>query len=172
MTSTVFNEHIFTVRNEVAKVIFLQAVSVHVEGGAWPGIPPGPGTPHRTRCTPPKTRYTPQDQVHPTGPGAHPPKTRYTPSPRPGTPPRTRYTPQTRYNSQTRYTPTRTRYPLWPGTPLDQVHLPGTRYTPTPPGPGTPPSPRDQVHPPNDTATAADGTHPTGMHSCYELSCS
>ena len=26
--------------------------------------------------------------------------------------------------------------------------------------------PRDQVHPPQDMATAADGTHPTGMHSC------
>ena len=24
--------------------------------------------------------------------------------------------------------------------------------------------------PPRQTATAADGTHPTGMHSCYELS--
>ena len=49
--------------------------------------------------------------------------------------------------------------------PRDQVHAPG---------PGTPHG--DQVHPPGtlpgtrytprDTATAADGTHPTGMHSC------
>ena len=31
----------------------------------------------------------------------------------------------------------------------------GTRYTP-----------RDQVHPPPETATVVDGTHPTGMHSC------
>ena len=30
--------------------------------------------------------------------------------------------------------------------------------TPAPPWTGTPP--------PNETATAADGTHPTGMHSC------
>ena len=28
----------------------------------------------------------------------------------------------------------------------------------------TPPGSR---HPPRETATAADGTHPTGMHSCY-----
>ena len=28
-----------------------------------------------------------------------------------------------------------------------------------------PPSPREQT-PPLQTATAADGTHPTGMHSC------
>ena len=57
-----------------------------------------------------------------------------------------------------------TRYtPLGPGTrytPQDQVppwtRSPWTRYTP--PGPGTPPG---------DKATAADGTHPTGMHSCY-----
>ena len=43
--------------------------------------------------------------------------------------------------------------PPGPGTP------PGTRYTPRPgtaPGPGTPP----------ETATVADGMHPTGMHSC------
>ena len=38
---------------------------------------------------------------------------------------------------------------------------PGSRH---PPGADTPPWSR---HPPWDTATAADGTHPTGMHSCY-----
>ena len=83
-------------------------------------------------------------QVHPLGPGA---------------PPGTRYTPRDQV------------HPSGPGTP-------GTRYTP--PGPGTPPRtryPPDQVHPPNqihipgpgpppDRATAADGMHPTGMHSC------
>ena len=86
----------------------------------------------------------PLDQVHP--PGRYTtPWTRYTP--RAGTPP-----------------------PHWAGTqppgryiPLDQVHPPGRYTTPwtrySPPGPGTPPAPRD-------TATAADGTHPTGMHSC------
>ena len=62
----------------------------------------------------------------------------------------------------------------------EQVPPPGTRHTPprtrhTTPGPDTHP---DQVHhppgttppeqvPPRDTATAADGTHPTGMHSCF-----
>ena len=58
-------------------------------------------------------------------------------------------------------------------TPQDQV----------PPGPGPPPktrsTPQDQVHPPQaetpapsrDMATAADGTHPTGMHSCTGKHC-
>ena len=67
-----------------------------------------------------------------------------------------------------------TRYP-----PPDQVHPPpGTRYTPlgpgTPPGPGThtPPTrytPPDQVPPPGPGryGLRADGTHPTGMHSCF-----
>ena len=55
--------------------------------------------------------------------------------------------------------------PSWAGTPPpppDQVHTPQTRYPPgtgTHPGPGTTPS--------QQTATAADGTHPTGMHSCF-----
>ena len=65
-----------------------------------PGTPPGtrctlgPGTPSNqvpprtkwpprttgTRYTPPRTRYTPKDQVHPPlGPGTHSPRTRYTP---------------------------------------------------------------------------------------------
>ena len=63
----------------------------------------------------------------------------------------------------TRYTPPGQDTPPGPGT------LPGAD---TPPGPGTTPrtryTPHDQVHPhpPRDTATAADGTHPTGMHSC------
>ena len=44
--------------------------------------------------------------------------------------------------------------------------LPG--YTQEPPGPGIP---RDQAPPPPaaETDTAADGTHPTGMHSCSNL---
>ena len=44
-------------------------------------------------------------------------------------------------------------------SPQDQVHLPGPGTPPRPgtaPGPGTPP----------ETATVADGMHPTGMHSC------
>ena len=83
------------------------------------------------------TRYTPQDQVHHPGPGA--PLGPGTP-PMAGTPP-----------SGTRYTPLQVQ------PPRDQVH-------PPPPGPGTPPGTR--YTPPGDTATAADVTHPTGMHSC------
>ena len=40
--------------------------------------PPGPGTAPVTRYTPCRTRYTPQDQVHPLRSGTHP-GTRYTP---------------------------------------------------------------------------------------------
>ena len=52
---------------------------------------------------PPRTRYTPQDQVHP---------------PRPGTPPQTRYPLDQVQPPQTSYTTP------GPGTPLDQVHPP------------------------------------------------
>ena len=62
--------------------------------------------------------------------------------------------------------PPGSKYPLEqapprPGTP------PGTRH---PPRPGT--HPRDQAaprtrHPPQQTATVADGTHPTGLYSCF-----
>ena len=118
---------VFTVRNEVAKVMFLQA-SVCPQGGKVP------------------------DQVHPPQ-GADNPRARYTPWTR--YTPQTRYTPRTRYTPQTRYTPpgpitspqTRFRrdqvHPLGPGippgtgTPPQSRHPPGTRYTP--PGPGTPP---------------------------------
>ena len=62
---------IITVRNEVAKVMFYKRVSVH-RGEYLTGYTP-------------RTRYTPQDQVHPT-------RTRYTPL-GPGTSPGTRYTP-------------------------------------------------------------------------------
>ena len=86
---------------------------------------------------PRRSRHTP-----PRGADTHPPGSRPL---RVSTPPGARYTPRTRYT-------------------------PGTRYTPQgadPPGPGT--APWDQVYPPPpwDTATAADGTHPTGMHSCW-----
>ena len=39
--------------------------------------------------------------------------------------------------------------PLGQTPPRQDTHLPG------------------QTPPPQQTATAADGTHPTGMHSCY-----
>ena len=89
--------------------------------------------------------YRPQRPGMPPGPGT---------PPRPGTPSGTRYTPLVQVHPprdqvhplRTRYTPTLDQvHPPW-----DQVHPPGTTYTP-----------------PRDTATAADGTHPTGMHSCY-----
>ena len=78
---------------------------------------------------------TPPGQVHPLGPGI----------PLGPGPPRTRYIPRDQV------------HPQGPGTPKDQVHFPGTRYTPPwdqvhPLGPGTPPwdqvHPQDQVHPP------------------------
>ena len=75
--------------------------------------------------------------------------------------------------------------PLWDQAPSGTRHPLGTRHPPgqgtTPPGPGTPwdqASSQDQVppgtrcapprtrHRPQQTATVADGTHPTGMHSC------
>ena len=85
--------------------------------------------------------------------------TRYTP-PGPGTPPRDQVPPRpgtppgpgTVHPRWDQVHPPGTRYtPLW-----DQVHPPGTRYTPQdqvhPPRPGTPPrtryTPWDQVHPP------------------------
>ena len=66
---------------------------------------------------------------------------------------------------------------LFTGGVPDQVHPPGTRYTPQdqvhPPGPGTPHppgpgTPPDQVHPPGPGryGLRAGGTHPTGMQSC------
>ena len=124
---------------------------------------------------PPGTRYTPRDQVHPPlGPGT-PPRTRYTSpdqvyplgtryTPRPGTPPGQVHPPD-QVHPPGPGTPPRPGTPPGPGTPPWTRYTPRTRYTPlvhppdqVPPGPGTP-SPRD-------TATAADGTHPTGMHSC------
>ena len=98
------NYLIFTVRNEVAKVMFLQAC-VCPQGGAdipweqtlpWEQTPPLPGL-----GAPPGQVHLP-DQVHPPGPG---------------TPPRTRYTPPGQVPSRNR--PPRARY-----TPRDQVHPP------------------------------------------------
>ena len=128
---------------------------------------------------PPGTRYTPQDQVHPQD-QVRPPGTRYTPLV-PGTPHWTRYSPRdqvyhppdqvhppgtprwTRYTPQTRYTTPQTRYT----TPQTRYSPPGTRYAllgpGTPPGSGTP-HPR-AVHA-RRYGQQADGTHPTGMHSC------
>ena len=88
-----------TVRNEVAKVMFLQASVCPQGGGEYltrHPLPQGPGTPPGTRYTPqtrytPRTRYTPLDQVHPLPPDqVHPPGPGTPPDP--GTPPpRPRY---------------------------------------------------------------------------------
>ena len=118
---------------------FYTCVSVHRKGGTWAGTPLGPGT------HPPGTRYTP-----PPEPGTHPPGTRYTPFGTRYTKPDQVHSPRTRCTPWARYTP-QTRYTL-----PDQVH---------PQGPGTPPRPGT----PHKTAPVADGTHPTGMHSCFLL---
>ena len=47
--------------------------------------------------------------------------------------------------------------------PLDQVHPPG-KHTHPPRS-----TPRGKHTPPRETADAADGTHPTGMHSCFSI---
>ena len=115
----------FTVRNKVAKVMFLP-VSVCPWGdylGSYPPDqvhPPGPGTS-------PLGPDAPPDQVHPPGPGTPPSGTRHTPDqvppqdqvhlPRPGTPrPGTPPAPGT---------------PPWTRSPQDQVHPP--RQVPPPP---------------------------------------
>ena len=92
----------------------------------------------------PGTRYTPQDHVHPLRPGT-PPRTRYTHQDQVS--PRTRYTPLGPGTPPGPGTPLGTRYTPWdqvPPTPTDLEHhpRPGTPY---PQEPGTPP--RDQVHP-------------------------
>ena len=53
-------------------------------------------------------------------------------------------------------------------TPPGERHRPG--WGETPPRQGRPPPGRQPLFwadPPPPTTTAADGTHPTGMHSCY-----
>ena len=93
---------IITVRNEVAKVMFLHVCVCPQWGDLG-------------RCPPPGIRCTPQDQVHPPGLGA---------PPGPGTPPGTRYTPRDQVHPPGPGTPPRDQvHPLGPGTP------PGTRYT-------------------------------------------
>ena len=82
--------------------------------------------------------------------GCHPPRTRHPPEqtlpPRADTPPQSR--------------PPRSRPLLGPGTLRDQA---------SPHRDQAPSLPRDQAPPRQQTATVADGTHPTGMHSCCLL---
>ena len=60
--------------------------------------------------------------------------------------------------------PPGTRHPPRPGTPSDQAPLepgtPRTRHPPSRPHPS---------RPPQQTATAADGTYPTWLHSCFHV---
>ena len=125
-----------TVRNEVGKVMFLHLSVILSTGGE--GLP---------QCMlgyhPPGTRHPPQSR-HPPGPG--PPKAN-TPRTSPP-PPRDQVTPE--------QTP-----PPWDQVPRSRHPLPGSSppWSRHPLGPGTPP-------PPQETATCADGTHPTGIHSC------
>ena len=67
-------------------------------------------------------------------------------------------------------TPPRSRHPPGPDTPPSRQTDPPEQTPPesTPPLEQTPPRSR---HPPPDTVTAADGTHPTGMHSCVNNVC-
>ena len=90
----------------------------------------------------------PWDQADPLGPGRHYPGTRQTP-PGPGRPPRDQAdTPWDQAD-----------------TPQDQADTPGPGRHP--PGPGRYP-PRKQTP---AYGLRAAGTHPTGMHSCYNFSC-
>ena len=127
---------IFTVCNEFAKVMFLQASvcpqGVGVSASVHPGSTPLPReqTPHSRhsqRADPPGSRHPSRSR--------HPPGTD-TPSPQEQTPP-------------WEQTPPGADTPLGTDTPQSR-HPPGSR-------------------PPPDTATAADGTHPTGMHSCLVI---
>ena len=104
---------------KLRRLCFYRRLSVH-RGGVPDQVHPT-GSRH-----PPRTRYTPQDKVHPLlGPGTHP----WSRHPPDQVHPWTRYTPQDQV-------PPRTRCTSW-----DQVHPPATRYTP-----GADTSP-DQVHP-------------------------
>ena len=87
--------------------------------------------------TPPQHRLSPEADI---------PPQKQTPLPRSRHPPRAD-TPQ-------KQTPPRSRHPPRADTPQKQ----------TPPEADTPPR---ADPPPRDMATAADGTHPTGMHSCF-----
>ena len=132
------SEYLITVRNEVAKVMFLPLSVILFTGGlpqcmlGWyllDQTPPGPGTPPPTGPgTPPRYQAPPWDQASPQDQ-----------TPMDQAPPGTRH-------------PPRTRHPPGPNPPHGPETLPRTRQPP-----------REQ------TATAADGTHPTRMHSCFEM---
>ena len=136
-----------TGRNEVvSKVMFLHVSVILSRGGGSPGrAPPAGRTPPETRQTPPRPGRPTPDQADtnppvgrtPLGPGRHPPHQADTP--------RTRQTPPP---------PGQGRHPL------DQADP----QPPNPPGPGRHLPPRKKTAAYGQWAA---GTHPTGMHSCY-----
>ena len=162
---------IIIVRNEVAKVMFLQASVCPRGGGCLPQYmveytPPGADTPQEQ--TPPKSRHPwsrhPQGADIPPGADTHP--WEQTPHPTPGSrhTPLGADTPWSRHPQQTCLgadTP-----PLGVDTPPEQTpRADTTPWEQTPPRADTMPPSRH----PLETATAADGTHPTGMHSCSHM---
>ena len=94
-----------------------------------------------------------------TPPGADTPQRRHPPE---QTPPGSRHAPRSRHTPQEQTPPwsRHTHTPHQEQTPPEQTPLPQEQ---TPPAP-----PQEQTPLPPDTATAADGTHPTGMHSCID----
>ena len=137
------NANLLPSATKLRRLCFYRRVSVH-RGGEYLTryTPTGPGTSPGQVHPPVSGTHPPADQVHPQA-GTLPRDQVHPPGP--GTTPWTRYTPRA-------------------GTP-PQARTPWIRYTPLPPPQGTPPG----RYPPRDTATAADGTHPTGMHSCSKL---
>ena len=139
-----------------AKVMFLHVSVILSTGEGGFGVP---GQVHPLGRYP-LGRYTPRGRYTPwvgTPPG-HVPPGRYTPWQVHLPPPR-ECTPQ--------QVPHRAGIPPWAGTPPGQVHPPLGKYTPRA---GTPPG---QIHP-REQCMLGDmsnkgGTHPTGMHSCYDI---
>ena len=129
---------------KLRRLCFYRRLSVHSGGWGWGCLP---------QCmlgyhTPPE--QTPPEQMPPGSRHTHLPGSRQPPWEQTPPPP----------GEQT---------PLGAETPLSR-HPPGadappqSRHSPradTPPREQAPP-------PPRDTVTAADGTHPTGMHSCFK----
>ena len=91
--------------------------------------------------------------------GYHTPQSRHplgADTPQEQTPPWSRQPPE--WTPPGADTPLAADTPPGADTPLEQTPHPQSRQTP---------STREQTPPPRDTVTAADGTHPTGMHSCW-----
>ena len=185
----VWSKAIFTVRNEVAKVMFLQA-SVH--GGvclsAWCDTPPReqtpPGADTPWEQTPPIADPLEQTPPRTDTPGADTPWSRHPipgadTSPGADTPPEQTPPEQTPPGADTPLpgadTSPGSRHPhsRHPPEQTPPEHTPQEQTHPQPPE-KTPPGSR---HPPSahtparEMATAVDGTHPTGMHSCFTGVC-